>query len=741
MSLPCFPLAALDYDFRDGESDPSMTPRRPALRIAPAVAATRDSLTREAPPDRAAGEHLLELHGLPGLRTALSDASGVKTDSGWLHFWRGYSLQFDDLSLARGEWLSAENCFASENDDAGLDFAACGLIQCTLLDAQSYAGLQERATRLERMDRTSDARSPLALFGLAARLLLTAHRRESVEGVTDDIECAFATLGTDIDREIALRVVTTALPMLGLTLDRVRSEDFFQAGDAVAASPDVGPYSRAMWHLQFVDALFYDATWAWRLQAELDALERIAIANDFRPLLARAHLIRASIALGEGHAAAGRGSLDAAHPLLNPAHPPNYWEFHYYSSRHALQVGAADEAWEHAKVSLRKMQDAGVTAARTTPALMQQGFVLVALGRFEEAAAAFARAGVLSRGAQAIPCLVHVHLTRALQQWREGAHDEARAELIVGFAHARSFDLTHFFRALPPVAAELCGAALELGADVPFARKVIATRSLACPDIGIASWPWPLRVRTLGGFAVERDGAPLKFARKAPKRLLDLLRLITALGGRQVDTARIAAMLWPDAEGDEARDALKSMLHRTRVLLGADLLVVRDGQISFDENLAWVDTWAFEHVCGRIEALLAVRTAAAHVDDGELESRRVQLLSLYRGHLFGESELSSWALALRDRLRARFIRAIDALGQRLEHVGRPEAAISLYRAALEQDNLAEELYQRLIACHLARGESAQALNAYRRCRELLSIVLGVRPSDRTETMVSRISGR
>jgi DNA-binding SARP family transcriptional activator len=700
-----------------------------------------DTAHRPVLADCAEGECLLQGHGLRGLRAALSDASGVETITGWSHFWRGYALQFEDLALARTEWLAAEARFADEGDSPGLDVAACGLIQCTLFDTQSYAGFEERAKRVEQMSRRHDERTPLALFGLAARLMLTSERRESVEGVTDDIEWAFATLGADIDREIALRVATAALPMLGLTLDRVRSEDFFQAGAAVAASPQVGPYSRALWHLLLVDALFYDATWASRLLAELDALERLALSNNFRHLLARAHLIRASIALGEGNAAAGRASLDAAHPLLNPAHPPDYWEFHYYSSRHALQVGAAEEAWEHAKVSLRKMQDAGVTAARTTPALMQQGFVLVALGRFEEAAAAFARAGALSRGAQATPCLVHVHLTRALQQWREGAHDEARAELNVGFAHARSFDLTHFFRALPRVAAELCGAALELKADLPFVLKVIAARSLACPDIGIASWPWPLRVRTLGGFAIERDGVPLKFARKAPKRLLDLLRLITALGGRQVDAARAAAMLWPDAEGDEARDALKTMLYRTRSLLGADLLVVRDGQIAFDEDLTWVDTWAFEHVCGRIESLLGGRMAAAQIDDGELEMRRAQLLSLYRGHLFGEAELPSWALALRDRLRARFIRSVDALGQRLEHIGRTEAAIALYRAALEQDNLAEELYQRLISCHLARGENAQALNAYRRCRELLSIVLGVQPSARTEALMSRIGGR
>ncbi len=139
--------------------------------------------------------------------------------------------------------------------------------------------------------------------------MLTSERRESVEGVTDDIEWAFATLGTDIDPGIALRVATAALPMLGLTLDRVRSEDFFQAGAAVAASSQVGPYSRALWHWLLVDALCYDPTWASRLHSELDALERLAHSNNFRALLARAHLIRASIALGEGNAAAGRASL------------------------------------------------------------------------------------------------------------------------------------------------------------------------------------------------------------------------------------------------------------------------------------------------------------------------------------------------------------------------------------------------------------------------------------------------
>ena len=85
-------------------------------------------------------------------------------------------------------------------------------------------------------------------------------------------------------------------------------------------------------------------------------------------------------------------------------------------------------------------------------------------------------------------------------------------------------------------------------------------------------------MRTLGDFSIERAGQPVKFSRKAPKRLLDLLRLIIVLGGRHADLGGVAATLWPQAQGDEAREALKAMLRRTRALLGADILVVRDAR-------------------------------------------------------------------------------------------------------------------------------------------------------------------
>ncbi|HUP07597.1 MAG TPA: bacterial transcriptional activator domain-containing protein [Caldimonas sp.] len=702
------------------------------------AAASGGAMLRMAPRDAVGGERLLEQGGLAALHAALAEDAG---DDDWLQFWRGYALQFEDLTLAREAWLRAEAGFERSGEEAGLTLAACGLVQCALMDSLSYAGFDARAERVARLGPEAVSTRPLALFRRSARILLAVERRVSGERLIDDIEQAFTALGADIEPEIALRGAIAALPMLGLGLDRVRVDDFVQVGARVAASPRVGAYSRALWHVTVVEARFYDASWSARLHGELDAVDRLPDAPPLGPLRVRGHLLRAALALGTGDARLGRSSLDAAHALLNPAHPRDYWQFHFYSSRHALLTGEPEKALEHATVCLRKQIDANVPEVGTSTIRMQLGHVLVALDRLDEAVAAYARAGELSEGAQATPCLVHVHLTRALQRWRAGARDEARAELIGGFAQARGIALTHFYRALPAAAAHVCAAALDLDADAEFARRVIEARSLTSPDLGIARWPWPLRLRALGGFAIEREGEPFRFGRKAPKRMLDLLRAVVALGGRQVDGARLAALMWPDAEGDEARDALKAMLHRLRALLGPNVLAVRDGQLSFDERRVWIDTWAFEHVSGRVESLLAPGHTLDAADAGELEHRRVQVLALYRGHFLGEADVPAWALPLRDRLRARFVRAIEAMGHALERRGRHESAIALYRAALEQDNLAEELYQRLIECHVASGEPAQALNAYRRCRELLSIVLGLKPSARTEALVARIPGR
>jgi hypothetical protein len=61
-------------------------------------------------------------------------------------------------------------------------------------------------------------------------------------------------------------------------------------------------------------------------------------------------------------------------------------------------------------------------------------------------------------------------------------------------------------------------------------------------------------------------------------------------------------------------------------------------------------------------------------------------------------------------------------------------ARTLYEAVLERDNLAEAVYRRLMVCQRELGDAAGAMLTYRRCRELLSIVLGRAPAAETEAV-------
>ena len=72
------------------------------------------------------------------------------------------------------------------------------------------------------------------------------------------------------------------------------------------------------------------------------------------------------------------------------------------------------------------------------------------------------------------------------------------------------------------------------------------------------------------------------------------------------------------------------------------------------------------------------------------------------------------------------------MGDHLENTGQFDRAVELYRKGLETDILAEEMYCRLIRCHMAAGRTIAAIAAYERCRKVLQSLLGIEPSRETQ---------
>jgi DNA-binding SARP family transcriptional activator len=84
-------------------------------------------------------------------------------------------------------------------------------------------------------------------------------------------------------------------------------------------------------------------------------------------------------------------------------------------------------------------------------------------------------------------------------------------------------------------------------------------------------------------------------------------------------------------------------------------------------------------------------------------------------------------------------RVVISLGAALEAARDWATAVDVYRRGLEADNLAEPLYRGLMRSLAATGDRAEALVAYRRCRDLVSVVLGLKPSAETERLYRDIA--
>ena len=107
---------------------------------------------------------------------------------------------------------------------------------------------------------------------------------------------------------------------------------------------------------------------------------------------------------------------------------------------------------------------------------------------------------------------------------------------------------------------------------------------------------------------------------------------------------------------------------------------------------------------------------------------------MYRGAFLAQEEDAHWAAPLRERLRAKFVQAIGKFGKSLENADQHEAAIDLYLRGIEADNLVEPFYQGLMRCYDRLNRRTEAMSAYRRLRETLSITLGVSPSSATQRL-------
>jgi LuxR family maltose regulon positive regulatory protein len=423
---------------------------------------------------------------------------------------------------------------------------------------------------------------------------------------------------------------------------------------------------------------------------------------------------------------------ESRHGLLGTAH------LHQLGAQLALADGELALAREHTEAALATTARAGVPLFHAL-ACLAAAEVCLQQERCPHAEDLLQRAERVTRNTDSVQLSCLAQLVRASLALRHGTRERMHEYLRGAFGLAARHGYRNFFWWSPRMLQELCAAALTDGIEIAYLRDLVQTRRLA-PDaaaVHIEHWPWPVRIYTLGRFTVLVDHTPVRSRRKAQHKPLELLKALIAQGGRDVGEDTLIELLWPDAEGDAARRAFDVTLHRLRKLLGNDQAVLlHERKLSLNNRLCWVDSWALERLLSETEAILADPHADPQGSALARYTERIQ--ALYHGPFLGKDFAAAWAISQRERLRSRYLRHVTAAGARWQQLHQWDRAVECYRKGLEVDDLAEQLYQNLMRCHLQLGQRSEALGVYRRCRFMLSTVLGISPSPATESLYRQL---
>jgi len=414
----------------------------------------------------------------------------------------------------------------------------------------------------------------------------------------------------------------------------------------------------------------------------------------------------------------GNRRLDAAH-------------YHYQAASLALLNEDLPRSLEHARNAVERAEEAG-SPFPITLAKLALAQALFERGEDSDAYLQLEQALEINQGIKSSYIEYHKYLLEAYFLLQRGHENDALPSLRSAFSLGKEHGFMTMTWWRPDLMSSLCALAIKNEIETDHAITLIRKQNLtpAGDTTEIENWPWPIKIYTLGRFSIVINDTPLKFNSRAQSKPIELLKILVALGGREVSEHRFVEALWPDAEGDSAHSAFDTTLHRLRKLIGNDkAIILQDSRLTLDSKYCWVDVWVYERVIGRLES--KIRQGS----NDEVIRLTDKIFSLYQGYFLGDSADMYWAITLRDRLHSKFSRQLSAVGQKLKDENQLEQAIDYYLRALEIDSLAEVFYQRLIEGYLDQGRHADAMRTYQRCKDTLNAVLGVDPSPATRKLV------
>lgn len=670
----------------------------------------------------------------------------IREQNPYLYYWLGISRMFNDPHESLHYLETAFHLFKGKKDPAGIYLAFSGVVDAIFYCRDTFEQIDRWISilyelRAEYKDFPSEEIEARVTISMLNALRLRQPQHPDYEAWS---ERALSLVQTIKDNSLKVQI------FLVLAIYRLFSGELSNAATLIesfreaAYSPDIKPWARA--GLKNIEAFYYWLTANFEKcnKSATDGLELASVEG--------IHLFNCFIA---GHGAAGAlsaGDMEKADRFLQMMAPcldhTTAWGealYHHLETWKALLRKDLTQALLHAELNLQLGVEAGTPQSRAVDHLAL-ALVMHELHREKEASEHIREVHNISHSIKIYQIEFRCLLAEAQFAFDRGNRDIARAFLRKAMSLGKEKGYANAFYWIPSVMASLCVEALEASIEVDYIQKLVRNRNLIpeTSPLECENWPWLLRLHTLGGFELKKDGKPIEI----PQKPLSLLKALISFGGREVTGERLAYELWTDSEGDVAHTSLEVTLLRLRRLVGSEKAIrLKAGILSLDPHSFWVDVWALEHIYEKIVECIKRaeepkdrKTGRRETEDekNEIILLANKALGLYKGHFLPADTGCSWTLAPRESLQSKFLRLVTMTGSYLEGMQQYEKALEYFQKGLEVDILAEEFYQHLMVCYRQLGRKAEAMAVYDRCCSVLSLTLGVSPSSTTEAIYSSL---
>lgn len=198
-----------------------------------------------------------------------------------------------------------------------------------------------------------------------------------------------------------------------------------------------------------------------------------------------------------------------------------------------------------------------------------------------------------------------------------------------------------------------------------------------------------VRIVTLGGFEVERNGDRVPTAEWGSRMARDVCKRLVAARGWPVNREELIDMLWPDESN------LRLLGARLSVQLSAVRRVLGGGVIADRQSV-------------RID----LDSVATDLEDFYLASDDAAIVAAYAGDFLPENRYDDWTTGVRDEARARYIAAARRAAEREAEAENHEQAVVMARKIVAIDPYDDHAHQLIVEQLTAAGEIGAARDAH-----------------------------